>query len=92
MRTIWKFTLQVGKPPVIMPQGATLLHVGMQFGTLCLWALVDSDAPLVTRRLVVKGTGWDCHDVEASHHVGSVVDEVGGFVWHIFDCGSEFLP
>lgn len=55
--TIWKFPLKITDYQlVVMPECAQILSVQMQYGTLCLWALVNQDWPL-------KGTGnnhsWD---------------------------------
>lgn len=84
---IWKFVVTdaLGVAGVIMPQVAKLLHVAMQNGKLCVWALVWPQLPKVTRRLVIYGTG-DAIERGERAYVGTVMD--GQFVWHVFDYGE----
>jgi hypothetical protein len=65
-----------------LPIGAQVVHVSMQHGQLCLWALVDPDAAAERREFVMCGTG---HPVpENATHVQSFLMDDGEFVWHIF--------
>lgn len=83
-RTVYKYVLPVEDTvEVIMPDGAEVLHIGDQAGTICLWALVDPDAPRVSRWLRIAGTG---HPIAgAVRHLGSVVTYGGALVWHVFE-------
>ena len=68
---------------VEMPSGK-ILHVDYQTRAphgLCLWALVDEDAPIELVRIVITGTGHDVPD--GVEHITTVQD-VTGFVWHIW--------
>lgn len=67
-----------------MPAGAQILHVGVQMEQIvCIWALVDENAPMEERSFAVVGTG---HPVpENTAHVGSVLMHGGAFVWHVFE-------
>lgn len=58
IRTIWKYPLKVtDTQDVMMPEGADILTAQMQGVTLCLWALVNPDAPKQRREIEVLGTG-----------------------------------
>lgn len=95
MQAIWKFPLpfQHDDPvcEVQMPVGAAILRFAVQSVpvppapsweyTPCIWALVDSDAPMVARRFTVYGTG---HPLPAlAEYVGTY--DAGPFVWHVFE-------
>lgn len=90
MRTIWKFT--AGEGPVDMPRGAEIIKVGLQDGgmqrsKITLWAIVDPEAPVEQRSIVMLGTGFEQKNSEMASltYLDSVFD--GPFVWHIFDGG-----
>jgi len=84
MTTIWKYTLQIDDGEMIdMPRGARPLAVQVQAGDMCLWAAVDSRAPLVRHKFNIGGTG---HPLPDGEYIGSVQD--GPYVWHIFDGGE----
>jgi hypothetical protein len=85
-RTIWKYPLALTDTQnVMMPEGAEILTAQIQDRTgLCLWALVNSDAPKQRREIEVLGTGN--HVPEAKRRYISTVQMVGGtLVWHIFE-------
>jgi hypothetical protein len=66
---------------VEMPMGAQVVHAGFQGTRLCLWALVDPEAPAVPRRFLIVGTGQEITD----HHLAHVATWFEGpFVWHLF--------
>ena len=78
MKTIYKYTLD---EPVRMPKGSTVVQVGIQDGLYCVWATVDTDAPVEERQFVVVGTGREL--TANMHHVGTVFENP--FVWHIME-------
>lgn len=87
---IWKFPLVVEDRQVItVPLGAKLLTVQMQRDQILLWALVNPDEPVVSRRTIaIVGTGHE-HKAELfskAQYIGTVQDY--GLVWHIFDIGD----
>jgi hypothetical protein len=86
MKTIWKFGLEiVDSQRISMPRGAEILSVGNQRDTLCMWASVDAEAPLVNRCFEIRGTGEKIpHSVgNPRKFVGTVIMEP--FVWHVFE-------
>lgn len=85
--TVWKYPLAMETQPTVeMPVGAEILHVGEQYGRLCLWALVNTSAPVTRRRFLVAGTG---HDVPASasrgRFIGTALMHDGGLVFHVWE-------
>lgn len=87
MKTVHKFTIPIEDVAgVEMPGGAEILHVGVQRGVVCCWALIDTANKKVRRVFRVAGTG---HPIEKNHgeFVGTVILAGGDLVFHIFDLG-----
>jgi len=89
--TIWKFPVRYNDfADVEMPAGAKLLHVDEQYGTPCIWALVDPQQEKETRRFRLAGTGHPIDvPVDKLHHVGSYLTTWGQLVFHLFEILSE---
>lgn len=70
---------------VDIPDGARILHCGMQNETITIWALVDSldEGGACTRAIHVRGTGHQIERPDRLSHIGTVFD--GPFVWHVFE-------
>lgn len=81
MNKIYKYSLNRHDTSVQLPAGANVVHAAEQNGTICLWAMVDPDKPLETRKFSVVGTGWD---IEGRACYIATVHE-GPFVWHILE-------
>lgn len=89
MKTIYKYAIHIGDDLAIpMPAGAQLLTVQCQRGLPCVWALVDDTAPIVHRKLAVRGTGHDCAGLEGSSYLGTIRFNDGNLVFHVFDRGE----
>ena len=88
MKTMHKFLVaKVDWPVVRMPRGAIPKAVGMQNGAIWVWALVNTNAPVVTHLFAVRGTGHEITpEVEQGDFLGTVFD--GIFVWHILSLGD----
>ncbi len=85
-RRVWKFIILPFTPPeMALPSGAHIIHVAMQGEHMTLWALVDPDLPLASRRVYVCGTGHPVPDDGV--YVGTVHHD--DLVWHIFDGGES---
>ena len=80
---VWKFPLLWVEANQDMPVAAQIIYVGMDPGSdhIALWAIVDPEQPMETRRFAILATGASLHDPE--RHVGSVID--GNYVWHVFE-------
>lgn len=98
MKTVLKYALDALAPEVkiSMPLGAKVLHVAKERGAtqdvLCLWALVDTEAPTVPRWFRVYGTGHPlpegAYDGTFMRHVGTVLMHGGAIVLHVFEVNS----
>ncbi len=81
---IWKFPLaEVGEQLVNMPTGATILHVDHQGGIPTLWALINTEAQIIERKIIIVGTGNEADHITKLPHIGTI--SAPPFVWHIFD-------
>lgn len=92
MKTIYKYPIDLGAELFLtmeVPDGTVFLYVGEQLGEVCLWALVDTEAPLVRRHLRIVGTGIDASDLNEDQYIGSVLVLNGTYVYHIFDVGNS---
>lgn len=88
-RTIWKFGFPVRDEALIsMPRGAEITHVGNQGhpDEVNVWAIVDPQAPRVSHRFSVRGTGHELTGEEGEHLASF---QSGPLVWHVFDGGEE---
>jgi hypothetical protein len=97
---IYKYPLDLTERQSIrMPSGATILSLQVQHGQICLWAVVDPDAPLMDCVFLIVGTGHPLPDeVErvyaesftrhpqggGGQYIGTVQMAGGSFVWHVF--------
>ena len=86
MVSIWKYKIipLAEVQTFDMPEGAEILSVGIDpQGDICFWALVDTEAREVERRLWCVGTGWPLDEmgIESATYIGMVVRHP--YVWHI---------
>lgn len=82
--TVWKFVLRRAElQDVEMPVGAKVLHVAMQGHDITLWAWVDPDAKVESRRFAITGSGAPAPTPDQARYHGTVID--GAFVWHVFE-------
>lgn len=81
-KAIWKFTLTVPmRCPVLMPEDAQILTVGVQGSSIRMWALVDPKAVQNTRYFNVYGTGHP-HPGTGDYIGTAFIDEL---VFHVFE-------
>ena len=73
MITIYKFEIPSSTGRVQMPRGAKILTVGVQRDMPQVWALVDTTAPMVQRRLVAVPTGGGMPAGDATDVTGGAV-------------------
>lgn len=90
MMTIYKYPLPVSDSIALpMPKGARVLTVQVQGGQPCVWAMVDVNAPTVTRTFVLRGTGHSAEGLASlAPYVGTFQLHGGAFVGHLFDLGE----
>jgi hypothetical protein len=82
MKSVFKYELSLGF--VKLPKGAELCHVGLQFGKLYAWALVDPDETGSSQILQVAGTGWPIYDPENWTFHSTYLLDSGALVLHVF--------
>lgn len=87
-RAIWKFTIEPWQIATKMPKGARLVHAHEQAGEVCVWAEVDPQAPLVTRRITAAPTGVSI--IVEAKYVGTahLVEHGTPIVLHVYDGGE----
>jgi len=89
---IYKYPVPIEGGAVLMPEGAEILHVHEQSGSLCVWALVDEDstAPEVSRVFNLYGTGQSVRS-PSGKYLGTIHLPQYALVLHVFDMGVEKL-
>jgi hypothetical protein len=87
MKRIYKYKLENASTQRIpMPEGAQILCAQVQNGGICIWALVDPDAPGKQERTIhVYGTGWDIGRTELLRHIDTIQFENGALIFHVFE-------
>ena len=90
MKRVYKYAIPVGDfRDVALPEGAEILTVQVQHDEPQLWAVVDPEAPLVTRRFRLLGTGHSTdNDVGRHNYIGTYQLHDGGLVFHLFELGG----
>ena len=86
MRTIWKYEVPPNTQNFrrVLPKGAKILTVLLQFDKAAFWAEVDPSEPDETRSFVIVGTGellpkWELQ------YVGTYQLENGTNIQHLFE-------
>jgi hypothetical protein len=92
MRVVYRYDLaETPDQDVELTAGAQILLVMRQIRAphnMSLWALVDTDNPIVNRRILWRGTGTADAIPEAAIFLNTT-QEADGFVWHFFDGGES---
>jgi DNA-directed RNA polymerase subunit RPC12/RpoP len=95
-RKIFKYPLTIDDEiEISMPEGSNILTVQTQAvkpipgidyltETPCIWAIVDPDAPLTTRRLCIRGTGHAFKGNEGKY-IGTFQTDNVALVFHVFE-------
>jgi hypothetical protein len=86
VRTVYKYNFQIHDEFTLEThESFHVVLAGLQNGTPTLWAIVDTESPIVQHKFFVEGTG---HPIAPkSFHVGSF--QQGSFVWHVFQEHKE---
>lgn len=83
---VWKYKIPIKDATEIeMPKGARIVHVDIQYGEPCLWALVNPQADKETRYIRVAGTGHEVSPEDTMDHLGTFMLAGGTFVGHVFE-------
>lgn len=83
--TIWKYALEVvDEQMIVMPVGAQILSVQVQYGVPCLWVRCQPDVQKGAVKIITIGTGHDAGHVDGMQFVGTYQLLGGNFVGHVF--------
>lgn len=83
-KTIWKFPFQIIDGfQLEMPKGSHIVLVEPQEEQPCIWAEVDSEAPMELRTFLLFGTGHAVVNSDFASHVASF--QQPPFVWHLYE-------
>jgi hypothetical protein len=71
----------------MMQKGAEIIHIAEQYGDICMWAIVDTDAEQEKRCFNIVETGHEIYNDMGINrkYIGSVHLDGGSFVFHIFE-------
>ena len=84
MKTIHKYQMKDLVSPVMMPEGAEILAIQLQDSMICIWAMVDKDAQMIERYIVVCGTGQKLpEDMRGYKYITTL--QMNVYVWHLFE-------
>lgn len=81
----YAINLNMRTQPLMTAKDARILSVQMQHGECQLWAIVDKDAPRVTRRIEVLPTGAVVENEADLAFLGTVQVDGGGLIFHVFE-------
>jgi hypothetical protein len=81
---IYKYALKPTELQTVSMHPGEILHVGEQGHNVCIWALVDPDAPLEERKFAVVPTGESC-PYSSDQHLGTAKLHNGSLIFHIFE-------
>jgi hypothetical protein len=86
MKSVWKFPLAMtGIQDVEIPGTARLLSVQPQGDGVCLWALCDTTADKVKRRICIVGTGHEAPEIGSLYYISTFQLHGGALVFHAFE-------
>ena len=90
-KTIWKYTLGVDTT-LLIPKGGKILSAAGQNDDVCIWVLVDPQAPEEPRFFTVYGTGHIIPDkrfrdssLGTMQHIGTALLHNSSLVLHVFE-------
>ena len=82
---IYKYQFQIADEfSIEMPFEAIILHVDVQGGVPCIWAMVDPDAEKVQRKFRIIGTGRR-HESTLAFKPHIATFQMPPYVWHLFE-------
>lgn len=85
MRTIYKYILSIEDTQKIeIPFDSLILSAKIQNNIICIWAVVDTDNPIIERKVVICGTGHRFEYKEPLKFIDTVLLHNDKIVFHIF--------
>lgn len=84
--SVWKYDVPMSDTfTLVLPAGALLLHVGIQYGRPQLWALVNPLQSDERRHFRLAGTGHRIAPTAQLAYVGSFLMSDDTLVFHLFE-------
>jgi hypothetical protein len=85
MKKVFKYTFEPNDFMIFsLPNNAKILTIQEQLGTLCLWALVDPEEP-VMKQVNIRMVGTGHPIMEDGKYISSVQVFGGTMIFHFFD-------
>jgi len=89
---IYKYPIEcVDEQSIDMPTDARILSVQVHRGVPCLWALVDTALPVVSRRIFTFGTEHPLCDAAELRFIDTYQSLGGDLVFHVFENPAPFF-
>lgn len=87
---IFKYIIDINDSIIELPRGAKVLHIGLQRGEPHIWALID-DEEVAHEWVIIHaiGTGHLADGVANKKHLGTLIYDDLGLVYHYFIDGDE---
>jgi len=88
---IWKYEVLPDIKSIEMPHGSKILHLNVQNGIPCIWALVDPTNFSIKRNFYIVGTGHpiDRQNNENLLYLGTFLLNNDSLVFHLFEITKE---
>ena len=85
MNTIHKYRIETtDTQSILMPKGAEILTVQVQYGEPCLWAKVNPSNDMTLRTILTAGTGHELPSTR-TEYIGTYQLLGGDLVFHVFE-------
>lgn len=85
MKVVYKYELPQKNNSIIMNEGAEVLKVMWQRHLPCLWAIVDTERPLVTRKFTIYQTGEQIVEPEYAMWIATFGVFENDLIYHCFE-------
>jgi hypothetical protein len=84
MAKVFKYKLEpTNEQQILIPEGGKILHIDVQRGMPCIWAMVDPDMHSEPVTIYTYGTGHEI-DEKGLLYIGSYQLLGGDIVFHVF--------
>jgi hypothetical protein len=84
MITVYKYTFDITDTQKLrIHADCEFLRVDVQHDIPCLWAMVNTNKPIIDYDILIVGTGHEVKSWETLKHIGSFQHK-DRFVWHVF--------
>lgn len=86
MKVIYKYIIEIEDEILLeIPQHAQILSIQTQKDKPCIWAVVETDNPIVKRNLKLIGTGHEIKNYMNCNFIGTFQVHDGAGVFHLFE-------